>query len=137
MPTPILDIPDFTEGQDNPDANINRARNILEAAFGGKVTVDMGADAAYTLKDTGTEPYEWKHFYIVVTNTVTMTAARNVLLPTEASDLAKIFLIENNTGDTFAINFGRSGGTTVAVEDGTRDLILFDGTDAVKLHDNI
>ena len=137
MATTFLNMSTWSANQNSPWTTLNTALNTLDGAVAGQSTVNMGGDANYTLLNTGTAPYEWQTKYLIVTNTTTMTAARDVYLPSAASGTGLILMVKNSTGDTFAINFGLSGNTLVTIEDGTMDLIFFDGTNAFKLIDNV
>ncbi len=86
----------------------------------GRVVVAMAADADQTLAGT-----EYNNLIIEMTGGTTLTATRNIILPTISGT---VWIVENTTSGGQSLVFKTSGGTGVTVANGNRAIIYGDGT---------
>jgi hypothetical protein len=119
---------DFSEGQDNPDTNINNFRYAVEGLAAGVLVHDMASDADYTLATTGDYPREWQNHVIKITDTgVVLTTGRNIIVP----DNVRAYMFVNDTAQSLTLK--RSAGTGIAVATGNWAMLYCDGTNVVRL----
>lgn len=122
-----LQLPSYSDGQNNPDTTINLIADILEGLADALVH-DMASDADYTLATTGTEPFEWQHLVINITDTGTnLTTGRNIVVP----DYTRVYIAANDTLQT--LTFKTAAGSGIAVLTNTSRLLRCDGTNVVAM----
>lgn len=99
---------------------VNNDWDAIDAAFGGTTTINaVGASGTVVLSSSQYRPPN-----IVITGT--LTASVNYQFP---SGVGGVWTIYNNTSGSFTITMSSGGaGTTVSVTQGTRLLIVCDGT---------
>lgn len=99
---------------------VNNDWDAIDAAFGGTTTINaVGASGTVVLSSSQYRPPN-----IVITGT--LTANVNYQFP---SGVGGVWTIYNNTSGSFTITMSSGGaGTTVSVTQGTRLLIVCDGT---------
>lgn len=104
---------------------------LLEEAIGGYALVTM-ADANYTLTTNFGATDEARCASIKVISSVGLTTTRNLVVPT----IEKTYLIWNATSGGRSLQVKTSGGAGVTVANGTKALIVVDGTDCVIHFEN-
>ena len=125
--TTNIEAPKWTASQNQPDVTINSALDVIDTTVAGQNVVDIGADADYTLDDTGDRPREWQYCVIEMTDTgVVLTTGRNIVVP----DNERMWNVFNNTAQT--LTFKTSAGTGIAVATAKRAILQCDGTNVVR-----
>lgn len=117
--TTNLAVTKIDSAQAQKEVTANEAFDVFDAAL-SELSIAM-TDANYTLS-TSTVPQEWQ--YGVIKFTGTLTAGRNIIVPTNK----KQYTIYNNTTGGFAITVKTSGGTGVAVSATKTAILRCDGT---------
>ena len=98
----------------------NNFGSLVEQAITGVQTISMG-DATYTLSSYDGAVDEARNAVLVLGGTV--TTPQNLIAPS----VEKVYTIRNTTGATITIK--TSGGTGVAISNGTYAQVYCDGTD--------
>ncbi|WP_395406316.1 hypothetical protein ACHMW6_06490 [Pseudoduganella sp. UC29_106] len=122
--TANLAVTKIDSAQAQKEVTANEAFDVFDAALSG-LTKAL-SDANYTLS-TATVPQEWQ--YGVIKFTGTLTAGRNIIVPTNK----KQYTIINATSGGFALTVKTSGGTGVAVSAGVITTVYCDGTNVVAV----
>lgn len=132
MATAFLEIPYLGQNVAQPEVPENEAKDIIDAAICGQLTIDVNADTAYTLDDTSlTYPQEWQYGILIITNTGTAnTGTVNVIVP---DGLKMKYVLVNDTGSTFAIQLKTTTGTGITVPDGSIYQMYSDGTNVRRI----
>jgi hypothetical protein len=99
--------------------------SLVEQALAGRGVVPM-TDADYTLSALNGTSDEARN--MVVRMTGTLTAARNVIVPTQA----KLYILENATTGGFALTLKTAAGTGISVPNATSLFLRCDGTNVVN-----
>jgi len=103
---------------------------LVEQAISGYVTLPM-ADSDQTLSMTQGASATARNMYIELTGA--LTAARNVIVPgTSPNANKKLYFIFNNTTGGFAVTVKVFGQTGVSVPNGTKTILVCNGTDIVS-----
>jgi len=125
--SPNLDLPDFTDGQANPDTRLNEWKEVFDARQ-GVVRINMTSDADLNITATGSSPQQWQYGGFEITATgVTLTTGRNVILPSAGGDFRPLaYSLYNNTGDGQALTLKTATGSGIAVADGSAARIQID-----------
>lgn len=124
--TTDLAITLWTALQNSPDATVNDAIKVLEAASHGQLIHNMTSDADYTLLGTGSIPYEWQNALIHITDTgVVLSTGRNIIVP----DRKHIYHVFNDTAQTLTFKTSAGSGVPVATTD--KAIVWCDGTDVL------
>jgi len=130
MTTETLNLPEFTDGQDNPDTTINEALNVFDVKHNKVLTIDIGADADLSITASGSRPQQWQHAGFEITDTgANMSTGRNVVLPNNEQG---IFFFYNNTGGGHALTLTPATGSGIAVADTKRAILECDGSNVVR-----
>ena len=126
MPSPHLDLPDWTGGQDHPEIPVNDQRDGLDRAMNQAALIAL-SDADYSL--TAQDQQE-RGF---LTFTGALTADRNITL---LSGKHRQMTVENATtgGHNLVVKYAVPG-DTVAVSPGARALLQGDGTNVKRIGD--
>ena len=131
MTTQNLNLPEFADGQDNPDIPINTGLNVFDAKVCEILVIDIGADANLNITASGSAPQQWQNGGFEITDVgAAMTAARDIILPNLELGF---YVLYNNTGSTFTLTLIGATGTGIAVADGTRAILYCDGTNVVRI----
>lgn len=132
-PSTNLRLELMTDGEDSgtwgDKTNVNLG-TLLEQAIGGVGAISMGSDADITLSATNYASDQSRNAILSMTSGVTLTATRNVLLP---SGCQHIYIAYNNTTGAQSLTFKVSGGTGVTVPNGARYVIYTDGTNTFNV----
>lgn len=120
--TANLGVTKIDSAQAQKEVTANEAFDVFDAAF-SELAHTM-TDANYTLS-TSTTPQEWQ--YGVINLTGTLTAARNVIVPTNK----KLYVVNNGTTGGFAVTLKTSAGTGIAVAAGASAFLRCNGTNVV------
>ena len=114
----------------------NSGQSVL---MGGPCTADSSVStnpygvhgrAAIAMSDADNTPTAGQYANTIMEFTGTLTAGRNVILPTKDGYYKIVY---NNTTGGFALTFKTSGGTGVAVAAGKRALVYCDNTNIVRV----
>lgn len=99
---------------------------LIEQAVSGYVTqaITDGADTVITIPNGATGVA--RNMYLELTGT--LTAARNLIVPANK----KLYFIYNNTTGGYAVTVKVSGQTGVSVPNGTKTILVSNGTDIVS-----
>ena len=99
---------------------------LIEQAISGYVTqaITDGADTTITIPNGATGVA--RNMFIECTGT--LTAARNLIVPANK----KLYFIYNNTTGGYAVTVKVSGQTGVSVANGTKVILVSNGTDVVN-----
>jgi hypothetical protein len=131
MTTKNLNLPEFADGQDNPDIPINIGLNVFDAKVCEMLVIDIGADADLNITATGSAPQQWQHAGFEITDGGSqMGAARDVILPNLELGFYALF---NNNGGAYVLTLIGPTGTGISVADGARALLYCDGTNVVRI----
>lgn len=99
--------------------------NPLDQAVSGTVALTSMVNADYTLANgNGAATNEARYMALLIPATLTLTAARNVIVPSTS----KMYLVTNSSVGGYAVTVKTAAGTGVAVASGTRALLYCDGT---------
>ena len=135
MTTSNLNMTEWTAGQAQPEVVVNTGLNILDG-LADVLVHNMTSAADYTLLTTGTEPFEWQHLVIQVTDTnspiwldpaSSPIGAANIVVPV----YTKLYLLKNDTAATLTLK--TAGGTGIAVATLKWALLRCDGTNVVRI----
>lgn len=99
---------------------------LIEQAISGYVTQTMSDAGDTTLTMTAGVSATPRNMYLELTGT--LTAARNLVVPANK----KLYFIYNNTTGGFAVTVKVSGGTGISVPNGTKTILVYNGTDVVN-----
>jgi hypothetical protein len=114
--------------------NINLG-TLLEQAISGYTTVSM-LDANYTLTTSSGATDEARSMGLNITSSVTLTATRNVIVPTTGSPptsapYTKLYVVRNATTGGQSIVIKTSAGTGITIANGATAIVLCDGTNVI------
>ena len=112
----------FAAGNVVPSAHLNSLSDYIEALFFGVASITHDDTANYTPAAADTR----KPTLIV---TGTLTAARNLVLPTVSGQHWQVY---NNTTGGFTITFKTSGGTGIDIPAGSQTRLRGDGTNIIR-----
>lgn len=107
---------------------------LVDQAISGTVSLTSMTDADYTLTNgNGNAANEARYMALLVPSSLTLTAARNIIVP----NTSKMYIVQNSTTGTSAVTVKTSAGTGIAVPKGSRALLYCDGTNVVEAHSYI
>ena len=124
--TDNLNITKWTAGQSQPEVTVDTALDILDG-LAALFTHNMASDGNYTLATTGSEPFEWQHLVIQITDTSsphTLTGGVDIVVPTQP----RVYLFKNDTAQ--ALTMKKSGGTGIAVAAAKWAMLAYTAADA-------
>jgi hypothetical protein len=98
--------------------------DLIDTAIAGYTTVAM-SDANKTLTTANGSADESRSMGVKFTGT--LTAARNVIVPT----VTKLYFIQNATTGGFSITIKTSGGTGITIPNGKSAAVICDGTNVI------
>jgi len=101
---------------------------LLEQAISGVAAVSMTSDADYTLTTANGATDQARQAVLSVTSTVSLTATRNVIVPT----VNKTYIVKNGTTGGQSIVVKTSAGTGITVTNGSTTAVYCDGTNIVS-----
>jgi hypothetical protein len=131
--TTYLLIPHLEQNVAQPEIPVNIMVDIIDASICGQLTIDVNADTDYTLDNTSlTYPQEWQYGILIITNTgTTNTGTVDIIIP---DGLKMKYVLDNQTGSTFAIQLITESGTGVTVPDGSIYSLYCDGTNVRRIN---
>jgi hypothetical protein len=108
---------------------------LIEQAISGYSTVSM-LDATYTLTTLSGATDEARSMGLNITSSVTLTATRNVIVPTTGSPptsapYTKLYVVRNATTGGQSIVIKTSAGTGITIANGATAIVLCNGTDVI------
>lgn len=121
--TANISVTKIDSAQAQKEVTANEAFDVFDAALSEKAITMTDAD--YTLS-TSTTPQEWQ--YKVIKLTGTLTANRNVIVPTNKKE----YTVVNATTGGFSIVF-KTSGTGVTISNGVTALVRCDGTNIAEI----
>lgn len=122
--TANIGVTKIDSAQAQKEVTANEAFDVFDAAL-SELAITL-TDADYTLSLI-TVPKQWQ--YGVIKLSGTLTAARNVVAPTNK----KLYVIVNNTTGGFAVTLKTSAGTGIAVSAGATSVLRCDGTNVAAV----
>ena len=126
-----LNITHWTAAQSQPEVTVNTALNILDG-LAAVFTHNMASGADYTLATTGTEPFEWQHLVIRVTDTNSPKELPGASSPEGAAIIVpaypRAYFFVNATDVPLTLK--KSGGTGIAVAANKWALLAYTTADA-------
>lgn len=115
--------------QEQHEVTANEGSNILDAAVAGEVTINLTADANFSILTTGT-PAQWQYQQIRIGDTgAVLTAARDIIWP--AVSRRGPFTVLNATA--WPLTIKRTGQSGVQIPVGGRYVLHDSGTD-IRFH---
>src|SRR5574337_35308 len=96
---------------------------LLEDAVAGIANVSI-TDADYTLTTVNAGLDEARKMYLNITSSVALTAARDVVCPSQP----KVYIVKNATSGGFAITLKTVGGTGISIPNGLTTILYCNGT---------
>lgn len=98
---------------------------LVDQAISGTVSLTSMTNADYTLTNgNGNAANEARYMALLVPSSLTLTAARNIIVPSTS----KMYLVVNNSTGGFAVTVKTAAGAGVAVPSGTQALLYCNGT---------
>jgi hypothetical protein len=114
----------------NPDAGYVAFGNQLQ----GNLTPFQLADLGVVMTDADLTLSSAQYQIPVLTLTGTLTAGRNVIVPTTPKGL---WIVTNSTTGGFAVTVKTSAGTGIAVANGKTAMVRTDGTNVIRVTGDI
>ena len=106
--------------------------NVFEQAIVGRGNPQFTSDANLTITLTDSVASQTaRNVYLNVTSTVSLTATRQLIVPT----INKNYIVENNTTGGQSITVKTAAGTGITVPNGARAAVYVDGTNVVGAFD--
>lgn len=117
------------ENDDTWGQKVNTALDLIDAAIAGLATVPVtgGADSLTSNNYAADEAR-----CAIIKFTGTLTSNAEITIPSKS----KTYVIWNATDGAYTLEIGTSGGTAVAVAQGSKVIIFCDGTDCYNLVDD-
>lgn len=120
--TTNLEIAKPQAGQAQPNVTIATGFDNFDAAVAGRLSKSVAGSSNVTLTTT-----EARNAILEFTGV--LTGSINVIVPTKA----RKYIVYNNTSGAFTLTVKTSGGTGIAVTQGTRSWLYCDATNVVSL----
>jgi len=105
----------------------NNLGTLIEQAIVGKGAVNFAADADLTISISNGTSSAARCYYLVVTSGVSLTATRNLIVPT----IQKTYSVLNSTTGGQSIVVKTVAGTGITIPNGFRVSLLVDGTNVI------
>jgi|TARA_R110002126_G_scaffold13327_4_gene57997 hypothetical protein len=112
-------------------ATTNTQYDMLEAAISGTVNVAFASDGNDTLTTANGADDEARHMVINLTGGSTLSATRNMVIPTSA----KLYIIRNGTTGSRAVQIIGASGSGITIPNGKTMFLRHDGTNVVDASD--
>lgn len=114
------------------DAVNNQITSLIDQSISGTVSLTSMPNADYTLTNgNGNAANEARYMAILVPSSLTLTAARNIIVPSTS----KMYLVRNSTTGGFSVTVKTSAGTGIEVPNGREMLLYCDATNVVMAFD--
>ena len=132
--TDNLNITKWTAAQSQPEVAVNTGSDILDGLADALVH-NMTSGSDYTLATTGSEPFEWQHLVIQITDTNSPLELPGASSPEGANIICpvytRVYLFINAT--LVPLTLKTSAGTGIAVAAAKSAWLRCDGTNVVRL----
>lgn len=116
------------------DAVNNQITTLVDQSISGTVSLTSMTNADYTLTNgNGNAANEARYMALLVPSSLTLTAARNIIVPSTS----KTYIVKNVTTGGFSVTVKTSAGTGIEVPNGSEMLLYCDGTNVVVAFDTI
>jgi hypothetical protein len=101
---------------------------LLDQSVAGTASLTAMTNADYTLTTgNGSAANEARYMALLVPSTLTLTAARNIIVPTSS----KSYIVRNLSTGGFAVTVKTSGGAGISVPNGKTMILYCNGTDVI------
>lgn len=108
--------------------------SLVDQSVSGTVSLTSMTDANYTLTNgNGNAANEARYMALLVPSSLTLTAARNIIVPSTS----KMYIVKNATTGGFSVTVKTSAGTGIEVPNGATMLLYSDGTNVIVAFDTI
>lgn len=108
--------------------------SLVDQSVSGTVSLTSMTDANYTLTNgNGNAANEARYMALLVPSSLTLTAARNIIVPSTS----KMYIVKNATTGGFSVTVKTSAGTGIEVPNGATMLLYCDGTNVIVAFDTI
>jgi len=108
---------------------------LLEQAIAGYANVSMTTDADLTLTPVSGASDSVRPMGLNITSTVSLTATRNIIVPTTGYDgvtlFTKLYVVRNGTSGGRSIVIKTFAGTGITVANGTTAMVLCNGVNVI------
>lgn len=112
----------------------NQITTLVDQSISGTVSLTSMTNADYTLTNgNGNAANEARYMALLVPSSLTLTAARNIIVPSTS----KMYLVKNSTTGGFSVTVKTSAGTGIAVPNGSEMMLYCDGTNVLTAFDTI
>lgn len=102
--------------------------SLLDQSVAGTASLTSMTNADYTLTSgNGSSPNEARYMALLVPATLTLTATRNIIVPTSS----KAYIIRNLSTGGFAVTLKTLAGTGISVPNGKTMALYCDGTNVI------
>ncbi|MBT4083795.1 MAG: hypothetical protein HOE83_08430 [Alphaproteobacteria bacterium] len=105
----------------------NTQYDLWESTISGTVTVAFASDGDDTLTTNSGADDEARHMFIDLTGGSTLTATRNMVVPTSS----KLYFVSNQTTGSQSVVIKTTAGTGITVPNGAYMALYCDGTNVV------
>ena len=107
---------------------------LVDQSISGTVPLTSMIDANYTLTNgAGNAANEARYMALLVPSSLTLTAARNIIVPSTS----KTYIVKNATTGGFSVTVKTSAGTGVEVPNGRTMLLYCDGPNVIVAFDTM
>jgi hypothetical protein len=108
--------------------------SLVDQSVSGTVSLTSMTNANYTLTNgNGNAANEARYMALLVPSSLTLTAARNIIVPSTS----KMYIVKNATTGGFSVTVKTSAGTGIEVPNGATMLLYSDGTNVIVAFDTI
>jgi hypothetical protein len=111
----------------------NTQYDLWEAAISGTSTVAFASDGNDTLGTANGSDDEARHMFIDLTGGSTLTATREMVVPTSS----KLYFVRNNTTGSQSVTIKTTAGTGITVGNGEYMALYCDGTNVIDAFDAV
>ena len=112
----------------------NQITTLVDQSISGTVSLTSMTNADYTLTNgNGNAANEARYMALLVPSSLTLTAARNIIVPSTS----KMYVVKNATTGGFSVTVKTSAGTGIAVPNGNTMLLYCDGTNVIVAFDTM
>lgn len=119
------------------DVTNNAFNNVFEQAIVGYGTVNFSSDANTTLTlANGNTSQTARNLYLNVTSSSSLTATRDVIIPSITSGstpIQKLYIVKNATTGSQSIRIIGASGTGITVPNGVTAMVYSNGTNVVDV----
>ena len=107
---------------------------LVDQSISGTVSLTSMTNADYTLTNgNGNAANEARYMALLVPSSLTLTAARNIIVPSTS----KMYIVKNATTGGYSVTVKTSAGTGIEVPNGNTMLLYCDGTNVIVAFDTM